>query len=114
MSKRSKYQSKEFVESDEEEGSGSGSDTKQEKKAKKAKPAAKSEKKEENEDFIDLGRNRRVTVRKFHGKVLIDIREYYDAGGEMKPGKKGISLSTEQWDKIKALAGDIDKAIKEC
>ncbi len=26
----------------------------------------------------------------------IDIREYYDANGEEKPGKKGISLNPEQ------------------
>ena len=26
----------------------------------------------------------------------MDIREFYDAGGEEKPGKKGIALSPEQ------------------
>lgn len=26
----------------------------------------------------------------------MDIREFYDAGGEEKPGKKGISLTQEQ------------------
>jgi hypothetical protein len=34
-----------------------------------------------------------VTVRPFKGKTYVDIREYYDAGGELKPGKKGKFIS---------------------
>ncbi|KAB0351751.1 hypothetical protein FD754_016608 [Muntiacus muntjak] len=34
-------------------------------------------------------------------KVLIDIREYWmDPEGEMKPGRKGISLNPEQWSQL--------------
>ena len=48
--------------------------------------------------FLQLGKNKFVDVREFKGMVLIDIREYYEAaGGEMKPGKKGIALNSEQW-----------------
>ena len=36
-----------------------------------------------------------VYVRDFKGKALIDIREYYDAGGQLKPGKKGIALNVQ-------------------
>lgn len=37
-----------------------------------------------------LSAKRFVNVRSFNGKVLVDIREYYnDDSGERKPGKKG-------------------------
>lgn len=45
-----------------------------------------------------LGNKKFVDVREFKGKILIDIREYYEKNGEMLPGKKGISLNTEQWE----------------
>lgn len=35
-----------------------------------------------------LSSKRRVNVSKFNKALLINIREYYEAGGELKPGKK--------------------------
>lgn len=32
---------------------------------------------------------RYVTVSEFKGKKYVNIREYYDNDGEMKPGRKG-------------------------
>jgi len=54
---------------------------------------------------VSLDTRRFVSVSSFHGKSLVDIREFYVDGGELKPGKKGISLTTEQWEK---LGQDID------
>ncbi|XP_015523599.1 activated RNA polymerase II transcriptional coactivator p15 [Neodiprion pinetum] len=72
----------------------------------------KKEKKEEDNAW-DLGNNRQVTVREFKGKLLIDIREmYYDKEGELKPGKKGISLNTAQWRKFVDAVADVDEAVK--
>ncbi|CAB4030813.1 activated RNA polymerase II transcriptional coactivator p15-like, partial [Paramuricea clavata] len=61
-----------------------------------------------------IGKKRNVNVREFKGKVLIDIREYYeDDAGNMKPGKKGISLQVDQWEALKEHIAKIDEAIEE-
>jgi hypothetical protein len=50
----------------------------------------------EGDKYIDLGKKKRAVVRSFKGMALIDIREYYGADGDEKPGKKGISLTPDQ------------------
>ncbi|KAM4637860.1 activated RNA polymerase II transcriptional coactivator p15 isoform 1-T3 [Amazona ochrocephala] len=61
-----------------------------------------------------IGKMRYVSVRDFKGKVLIDIREYWmDQEGEMKPGRKGISLNPEQWNQLKEQISDIDDAVRK-
>jgi len=60
-----------------------------------------------------MSAKRRVTVRLFKKMTLIDIREFYDQGGEMKPGKKGISLTKDQWTQVKELQESINSAIDE-
>jgi hypothetical protein len=85
----------------------------------------KKEKKEENEEekdievtkdeiIIHLDNKKRLTLRKFKGKLLIDIREYYydKMEGTFKPGKKGIALNKENWDNIKKHISDIDEGIE--
>jgi len=85
----------------------------------------KKEKKEENEEekdievtkdeiIIHLDNKKRLTLRKFKGKLLIDIREYYydKMDGTFKPGKKGIALNKENWDNIKKHISDIDEGIE--
>ncbi|KAK2911835.1 hypothetical protein QQF64_027689 [Cirrhinus molitorella] len=112
--------------------SGSESDSDTETKAKRKKPSAPekptkkqksgetskpsgSAKSDKNSDdnLFQIGKLRYVSVRDFKGKVLIDIREYWmDQAGEMKPGKKGISLNPEQWNQLKEQMSDIDDAIR--
>lgn len=55
--------------------------------AKKSKSGGRTD--EDGEPTWLLENRRFVKVREFKGKVMVDIREYYDAGGELKPGKKG-------------------------
>jgi len=50
----------------------------------------------DGDKYIDLGKKKRATVRAFRGTILLDIREFYEAGGQEKPGKKGITLTIEQ------------------
>ncbi|XP_022903951.1 activated RNA polymerase II transcriptional coactivator p15 [Onthophagus taurus] len=83
---------------------------------KKSKPeAAKPSKKSDGDDELswDLGKNRFVKLTEFKGKWYVNIREFYmDAGGDLKPGKKGIMLTMEQWQKFKGIIGDIEDAVK--
>ena len=41
--------------------------------------------------MMQISNKRNVSVRTFKGRVMVDIREYYeDSGsGELKPGRKG-------------------------
>ncbi len=65
----------------------------------------------DNEISISLNSRKRVTIRKFNRQILVDIREYYEKSGEMLPGKKGISLTIDLWEKIKKHIKNIDTAI---
>uniref|UniRef100_A0A8C0EZH1 Activated RNA polymerase II transcriptional coactivator p15 n=1 Tax=Bubo bubo TaxID=30461 RepID=A0A8C0EZH1_BUBBB len=61
-----------------------------------------------------IGKMRYVRVSCFKGKVLVDIREFYaDKEGSMKPGRKGIALSAEQWNQLKEIVPEIDAAVKK-
>ncbi|KAK0226101.1 transcriptional Coactivator p15-domain-containing protein [Armillaria fumosa] len=63
----------------------------------------------DGDKYIDLGKKKRATVRSFKGMPLLDIREFYGQEGEEKPGKKGISLSLEQWNTLKKGVDTIDR-----
>ncbi|KAK0241606.1 transcriptional Coactivator p15-domain-containing protein [Armillaria nabsnona] len=63
----------------------------------------------DGDKYIDLGKKKRATVRSFKGMPLLDIREFYGQEGDEKPGKKGISLSLEQWNTLKKGVDTIDR-----
>ncbi|KAI0156845.1 ssDNA-binding transcriptional regulator [Xylariaceae sp. FL1272] len=71
------------------------------KPAKKTKTKTKASDEGRDDDgnaFWQLAPMRRLTISTFKGKTLVNIREYWtDQSGEMKPGKKGISLTIEQY-----------------
>merc|ERR1712098_347458 len=75
----------------------------QKKKKPEKKPAAKSSGSGgggDQENMFQLSKMRFASVSEFRGKVMVGIREYYEADGEMKPGRKGISLNLEQWKRL--------------
>jgi len=80
---------------------------------KKSSKASNDSGDESGDNSIKLSNNRYLTVSEFKNKVRVDIREYYlNDDGERKPGKKGISLSLEEWKKITGNMDKIEKAIK--
>ncbi|XP_021734607.1 RNA polymerase II transcriptional coactivator KIWI-like isoform X2 [Chenopodium quinoa] len=58
-------------------------------------PPKKSAKSNDDEDGIvvcEISKNRRVSVRSWQGKVMVDIREFYVKDGKQMPGRKGIFI----------------------
>ncbi|KXX76283.1 putative RNA polymerase II transcriptional coactivator [Madurella mycetomatis] len=52
----------------------------------------------EGNAYWEIGNKRRIGSSQFKGTTLVNIREYYTApDGDLKPGKKGISLSLDQY-----------------
>ncbi|ENN71074.1 hypothetical protein HUJ04_007529 [Dendroctonus ponderosae] len=68
---------------------------------------------EDSEPTWDLGKNRFVKISDFKGKVYVNIREFYNADGDLRPGKKGIMLTGEQWQRFKASVNEIDEEMKK-
>lgn len=98
---------------------------KEEEEEAAAAPAAETEKKKKEEEEVkgtagadgstvfELGSKRRLVVKTFKGRRYVDLREWYtDDGGELKPGKKGISLTPEQWAKVKLAASQVDALLR--
>lgn len=110
LSKRKKL-TPDLVPSDDDDHVPSSVDAPSEKSSSNEDSETQAKKNKDNEYYFEMGKSRRVTVRKWKGKCYIDIREFYEDGGEFKPGKKGISLSVEQWESIKKLTGAIDKEV---
>ncbi|KAL9263565.1 RNA polymerase II transcriptional coactivator KIWI-like protein [Drosera capensis] len=61
----------------------------------------------------EISKNRRVAVRNWNGKIMVDIREFYVKDGKQMPGKKGISLTMDQWNILREHIEEINKAVEE-
>ncbi|KAJ6737276.1 RNA polymerase II TRANSCRIPTIONAL COACTIVATOR [Salix viminalis] len=76
---------------EEEEGGADDNFAQQQPPAKKyAKPDNSSSDNSDDIVVCEIGRNRRVTVRNWRGKINVDIREFYPKDGNLLPGKKGL------------------------
>ncbi|GAQ85381.1 Putative RNA polymerase II transcriptional coactivator KELP [Klebsormidium nitens] len=61
----------------------------------------------------ELSGNKKVTVSKWKNQTLVSIREYYEKNGEQLPGKKGISLTLEQWRVLQQNVDVVEEAVKQ-
>ncbi|KAH9717247.1 RNA polymerase II transcriptional coactivator KIWI [Citrus sinensis] len=77
------------------------------------KKASKTDSSDDSDDIVvcEISKNRRVSVRNWQGKVWVDIREFYVKEGKKFPGKKGISLSVDQWNTLRDHVEEINKAL---
>jgi Transcriptional Coactivator p15 (PC4) len=57
-----------------------------------------------------LGGSKFASVGTFKGQKLIGLREFYDKDGKWMPGKKGISLSAEQFSMLRRNVAAISAA----
>eukprot|EP00039_Didymoeca_costata_P006820 m.93688 g.93688 ORF g.93688 m.93688 type:complete len:226 (-) comp13406_c0_seq3:1049-1726(-) len=64
------------------------------------------------EGKYELGRKRYICVNQFRNKLSADIREFYkDGAGALKPGKKGLFLSSYQWNKFVTQINAVENGI---
>ena len=63
----------------------------------------------EGNTYFDLNAKKKVFIRKFNGRKMVDIREIYENDkGEMSYSKKGICLTEDAWAMLKQLVPSID------
>jgi len=57
----------------------------------------------------------RISLTEFKGKGLIDVRVYYQPDGEeeMRPTKKGITISPEKYPELKKGILALENVLKE-
>ncbi|EGD94694.1 hypothetical protein TESG_02202 [Trichophyton tonsurans CBS 112818] len=63
--------------------------------------------------YWEISRQRRVTISTFKGRVLVNVREYYEKDGQELPGKKGISMTLEQFNSLVTLLPEISAVIEQ-
>lgn len=61
---------------------------------------------------MQISGKRRLTLSTYRSATYVNIREYYEKDGKALPGKKGISLSMEQYAAIIQLMPEIETILE--
>ena len=66
----------------------------------------------------EFKRNEEVTLRvslsTYKGRTYVDLRLFYqDAGGELRPTRKGVTITPELWDEFRAGVVAAEAALQE-
>ena len=77
-------------------------------------PTATTPAKRDSEDnlYWEISKARRVVLNDFKGKKMISIREYYEKDGTWLPGKKGISMTVEQYSALIGVMPAVERELK--
>ncbi|KAM0840800.1 hypothetical protein ACQ4PT_046495 [Festuca glaucescens] len=90
-------------------GGGSGGDP-----PAKRQAAGKDDADDGGTVVAQISKNKRVSVRSWNGKVMVDVREFYVKDGKDLPGRKGIAVTlSTSWKILRDNIKAIDEAIKE-
>ncbi|KAI6891805.1 hypothetical protein KC318_g13531 [Hortaea werneckii] len=78
----------------------------------KAQAHTEMHKDDDGNEFWEISGKRRVQVSTFKGSTFVGIREFYEKDGKMLPGKKGISLSVDQYNAVVEIMPQIEQVLK--
>ncbi|KAI6821644.1 hypothetical protein KC340_g12719 [Hortaea werneckii] len=78
----------------------------------KAQAHTEMHKDDDDNEFWEISGKRRVQVSTFKGSTFVGIREFYEKDGKMLPGKKGISLSVDQYNAVVEIIPQIEQVLK--
>ncbi|KAI7090518.1 hypothetical protein KC356_g1481 [Hortaea werneckii] len=67
---------------------------------------------DDGNEFWEISGKRRVQVSTFKGSTFVGIREFYEKDGKMLPGKKGISLSVDQYNAVVEIMPQVEQVLK--
>ena len=114
--RKSNYLSDDFVVSDDEVENGSSAAPAT--KRSKAQSSSQSNSNQAQEDadgntFWEISKSRRVVISEFKGKKMVSIREYYQKDGKDLPGKKGITMTIEQYSTLMGLIPPIEVSLSD-
>ena len=66
------------------------------------------------EVLFHLGQEKAISVNNFKGKTLVHIRKFFQAGnGQLYPTKTGITLSLDEFGRLRRHLGEIDQQIEK-
>lgn len=59
---------------------------------------------------LEKGKERAITISDFKGRTYVNVRDFYEKGGKLLPGK-GISLTVDQWKVLGECFADVNAVL---
>lgn len=78
----------------------------------KASATTQAKRDGDNNLYWEISKARRVVISDFKGKKMISVREYYEKDGQWLPGKKGISMTLEQYSAFVEVLPGIENELR--